>query len=117
MGEMSWVCQSVNGWVPAHISPRPRRSAAAATSASVPARSALASSTVVQMPVMISIVDCSSSCLAFGCSSAPSGRISSRISTAPAESSRVSRSTSCSSHSTPRLARSEDWKGICTSEV
>ena len=36
---------------------------------------------------------------------------------APAVSSRVSRSTSCSSHSTPRLARSEDWKGICTSEV
>jgi hypothetical protein len=114
---MSWVCQSVNGCVPAHISPRPWPSAAAVTSARVSARSALASETVVQMPVMISMVDWSSSCLALGCSSAPSGRISSRISTAPAESSRVWRSTSCSSHSTPRLARSEEAKGICTPEV
>jgi hypothetical protein len=69
------------------------------------------------MPVMISTVDWSSSCLALGCSSAPSGRISSRISTAPGDSWRVSRSTSCSSHSTPRLARSEEVNGIRTSEV
>ena len=112
----SWVCQSVIGWVPAHISAQARaRSAAAATSASVPARSALASATVradagddldrrlQQLVLGLGVL--------LGAVRAASPRGSRRR---PAVSSRVSRSTSCSSHSTPRLARSEDWKGICT---
>src|SRR4051794_34697851 len=72
---------------------------------------------------MISTVDSRSSCLAFGCSSssAPSvwyGRASSpRISVAPLRRCRVSRSTSSSSHSTPRLDRGEDENGMCTRTV
>ena len=46
----------------------PRRSAASRTSARVSVRSARASATVPQIPVMISIVHSKSSCLAFGCS-------------------------------------------------
>ena len=100
------------GCVPAHISPRPRASASGTTSARVPARSAVASDTVPQTPVMTSMVDCSSSFFALGCS--PPGAISCRISAAPLVSARVSRSTSISSHSTPRLERGDGLKSICT---
>ena len=63
---MSWVTQSVIGCVPEQSTPRLRFSAAPATCATVSARSAHASSTVWQMPVMTSTHDCSSSCLALG---------------------------------------------------
>src|SRR3954453_1941296 len=106
--------QSVNGWVPEHIRPRPRSAAAAATSATLPVRSATASSTVPHTPVMTSMHDSNSSCFALGCSP-PCGRPSSaRVSLAAPRSSRVCRSTSSSSHSTPRLDRGEDVNGICT---
>ena len=80
----------------------------------MPDKSSRASATVEQIPVMTSTVDSSSSCLAFGCSSPGTGVISARISDAPLVSSRVSRSTSSSSHSMPRLERSDGWKGMCT---
>ncbi len=89
------------------MTPRLRLAAATCTSFSVPARSSRASATVEQIPVMISIVDSSSSCLALGCSSPGTGAISVRISVAPLVSSRVSRSMSSSSHSMPRLDRSD----------
>ena len=92
--------------------PSPRSAASGTTWSSVRCRSAIASGTLVQTPVMTSIVDCSSSFFAVGCSPPPPS--SSRISVAPLVSSRVSRSTSCSSHSTPRLEVGEALKGICT---
>src|SRR3954453_4599655 len=98
------------------MTPSPRAAAAAQTSLSVSLRSCSASATVVQTPVMISMHDSSSSCLAFGCSPPCGAPSSARISLAigPRASSRVSRSTSSSSHSTPRLERGEELNGICT---
>src|SRR3954469_1991545 len=119
-GLISCVVQSVIGWVPLHITPRPRAAAAALTSCRVACRSALASSTVEQTSVMISTVDSRSSCLAFGCSSSSGPAVwcgsasSARMSLAPLRRWRVSRSTSSSSHSTPRLERGEDENGMCT---
>jgi hypothetical protein len=109
---MVCVAQSVVGCVPEHIIARPRASTSGSSSATVAARSAVASATVEHTPVMISIVDSSSSCLAVGCSE-PSGDSSARISVAALVSCRVSRETSCSSHSMPRLDLEEDTKGIC----
>ena len=65
-GEMSCLAQSENGCVPEHIRARPRRSRCGVSSAIVASRSALASAALAQMPVMISIVDSSSSCFALG---------------------------------------------------
>ena len=81
----------------------PRAGERASSSASVPARSARASATVPHTPVMISMVDSSSSCLALGCPSGwPWPMLGEHLVAAP-RSSRVRRSTSSSSHSTPRL--------------
>ena len=93
----------------------PRRSAASRTSAKVALRSARASATVSQMPVMISIVHSKSSCLAFGCS--PSGwpwPSSLRMSEAALTSSPVSWSTSSSSTSTPRVGAGDPLNSMCT---
>src|SRR3954452_988773 len=110
---MSWVAQSVNGCVPEHITPRLRSPADFCTSRTVSTRSALASATVWQIPVTTSIVDSSSSCLALGFGSSGS-TISARISEAPDLRCRVSRSMSSSSHSTPRLVRSDGLNRMLT---
>src|SRR6266496_3916861 len=111
---MRCAAQSLIGWVPEHITPMSRSPAALVTSATVPARSSRASATVWQMPVMTSTHDWSSSCLAFGWSPSPFGEIARSTSSDALVSCRVCRSTSSSSHSTPRLVRGEELKSMRT---
>src|SRR5256714_2881507 len=111
---MSWAAQSENGWVPAQSRTRPSSSATGTTSARVPSRSARASATVEQMPVMSSMFDSMSSFLAFGWGSPRPFSSRWRIALAPLRSSREVRSTICSSTSTPRLDLSEAWNRMST---
>src|ERR1035437_5461101 len=96
------------------MSSRPRAPASSRTSSTVSCRSARASPTELQMPVITSTHDSSSSYLALGCRPPPRWASRSRISEAPERSSPVSWSTSSSSHSTPMEERGEPLKGICT---